>query len=94
VIPPDSAVPKPDNIKDVLAVIGLYEDGDVDCNNALLDHETGLDSATVDEVLGYLWRADLIEGVMVIGVRHPSLDDVRRVLPGRARLWGDEGKWG
>jgi len=30
-------------------VIGLYEDGDEDCNNHLLDHETGLhdlDSAT------------------------------------------------
>jgi hypothetical protein len=29
----------------------LYEDGDEDCNSRLVDHETGLDSATVDEVL-------------------------------------------
>jgi hypothetical protein len=28
------------------------------------DHGTGLDSATVDEVLGYLWKTDLIDGVM------------------------------
>ena len=32
----------PDAVKDVLAVIGLYEDGTEDCNNAVLDHETGL----------------------------------------------------
>jgi hypothetical protein len=67
----------PDNVKDVLAVIGLYEDGDIDCNNALLDRETGLCSATVDEVLDYLWRMDQIEGVTVSGDRNPSLDDVR-----------------
>ena len=86
-------MPNPDDIKDVLAVIGLHEDADVDCNNALLDHETGLRSATVDEVLEYLWNTDQVEGVTVSGDRNPSLDDIRRVLPGRARLWGDEGKW-
>ncbi len=88
-----SEMANPDDIKDVLAVIGLYEDGDVDCNNAVLDHETGLCPGTVDELLGYLWKADLIEGVMVSGDRNPSLDDIRRVLPERDRLWGDEGKW-
>ena len=41
-----SPMPIPD---DVLAVIGLYEDGDEDCNNALLDHETGLDSTEVEK---------------------------------------------
>jgi hypothetical protein len=35
----------PEEVKDVLAVIGLYEDGDEDCNNALIDHETGLNQA-------------------------------------------------
>ena len=92
-IPPDSAAPKPDNVKDVIAVIGLHEDADVDCNNALIDHETGLSSATVDKVLDYLWRTDQIEGIMTLGGRNPSLDDVRRVLPGRDRLWGEDGKW-
>ena len=80
-----------EEVKDVLAVIGLYEDGDEDCNNALIDHETGLKSSTVDEVLEYLWKSDQIEGVMIVGGRNPSLDDVRRVLPDRERLWGDEG---
>jgi hypothetical protein len=49
--------------QDVLAVIGLYEDGEGDCNNALIDEETGLDSTTVDEVLDYLWKRDQIEGI-------------------------------
>ena len=47
-------MPSPDDVKDVLAAIGLHEDGDEDCNNHLLDHETGLDPATVDEVLDFL----------------------------------------
>jgi hypothetical protein len=86
-------VPNPDNVKDVLAIIGLYEDADVDCNNALIDHETGLDSATVDEVLDYLWKTDQIEGIMTLGGHSPSLDDIRRVLPDRERLWGDDGRY-
>lgn len=85
--------PKTDDVKDVLAVIGLYEDGDEDCNNALLDLETGLDPATVDEVLDFLWRTDRIEGIMTLGGRHPSLDEIRRVLPDRPRLWGADGMY-
>src|ERR1035437_8280492 len=80
-----------EEVKDVLAVIGLYEDGDEDCNNALIDHETGLKSSTVDEVLEYLWKSDQIEGDMMVGGRNPSLDDGWRALPGRARTWGDAG---
>jgi hypothetical protein len=76
----------PDDVKDVLAVIGLYEDGDEDCNNALLDHETGLDPAAVDEVLNFLWQSDQIEGILTLGGRNPSLDDIRRVVPDRPRL--------
>jgi len=83
----------PDNVKDVLAVIRLYEDGDEDTNNALIDHETGLPPTTVDEVLDYLWRADRIEGIMTVGGRNPSLDSIRRVLPDRERLWGDDGRY-
>ena len=60
----------PDAVKDVLAVIGLYEDGTEDCNNAVLDHETGLRSATVDEVLEYIWDSDQIEGILTLGGRH------------------------
>jgi len=85
--------PNPDDVKDILAVIGLQEDGDEDCNNSLLDHETGLDSATVDEILEYLWKADQIEGIMTLGGRRPPLDDIRRVLPDRPRLWGDDGRY-
>ena len=61
----------PDDVKDVLAVIGLDEDGTQDCNNAVLDHETGLTSATVDEVLEYLWKSDQIEGILTLGVGAP-----------------------
>lgn len=86
-------VPSADDVNDVLAVIGLHEDGDEDCNNLLLDHETGLDPATVDEILDSLWRADQIEGILTLGGRHPSLDDIRRVLPDRERLWGEDGRY-
>ena len=82
-----------DAVKDVLAVVGLYEDSDRDCNNALIDHETGLDPATVDQVLEYLWRTERIEGIMTLGGRNPSLDSIRRVLPDREPLWGDDGRY-
>jgi hypothetical protein len=82
-----------DAVKDVLAVVGLYEDSDRDCNNALIDHETGLDPATVDQVLEYLWQTERIEGIMTLGGRNPSLDNIRRVLPDRERLWGDDGRY-
>jgi hypothetical protein len=86
-------MPNPDDVKDVLAVIGLYENDVDDCNNALIDHETGLNSNTVDEVLEHLWKTDQIEGIMIVGGRNPALDDVRRVLPDRERLWGDDGRY-
>jgi hypothetical protein len=79
---------KPDDAKDVLAVIGLHEDADEDCNNALIDLESGLNLATVDEVLGYLWKSNQIEGIMTPGGRNPSLVGILRVLPGRDQLWG------
>lgn len=83
----------PEDVKEVLAVIGLYEDGTQDCNNALIDRETGLKSTTVDEVLEHLWKSDQIEGILTLGGRHPSLDTIRRVLPDRDRLWGDDGRY-
>jgi len=82
-----------DAMKEVLAVIGLHEDGDEDCNNALLDHETGLAPETVDEALEYLWQTERIEGIMTLSGRNPSLDSIRRVLPDRERLWGDDGRY-
>ena len=82
-----------DDVKDVLAVIGLYEDGTQDCNNVVLDRETGLGQVTVDEVLEHLWKSDQIEGILTLGGRHPSLDSIRRVLPDRDRLWGDDGRY-
>jgi hypothetical protein len=83
----------PEDVKDVLAVIGLYEDGTEDCNNAVLDQETGLDPTTVDEVLEHLWESDQIEGILTLAGRNPSLDSLRRVLPDRDRLWGDDGRY-
>jgi len=85
-------VPTSDDEKDILAVIGLHEDSDEDCNNELLDRETGLDPEIVDQVLDSLWKSDQIEGIFTIGGRHPSLDDIRRVLPDRPRLWGEDGR--
>jgi len=82
-----------DVVQDVLAVVGLYEDSDQDCNNALIDRESGLDPATVDEVLGYLWEQGRIEAIKTLGARYPSLDNIRRVLPDREQLWGDDGRY-
>ena len=86
-------VPSADEVKDVLAAIGLHEDSDEDCNNALINHETGLDPVTVDEVLDFLSKSDQVEGILTLGGRNPSLDDVRCVLPDRPRLWGDDGRY-
>jgi hypothetical protein len=47
----------------------------------------------VDEILDHLWKADQIEGILTLGGRHPSLDDIRRVLPDRPRLWGEDGRY-
>ena len=81
-------MPDPEDEKDVQAVIGLYEDADEDGNNALVDHETGLNSATVDEVLDNPWKLDQVEGIVAAGDRPPSLVGILRVLPGRDQLWG------
>jgi hypothetical protein len=86
-------MPNPNDVKDVLAVVGLHEDADDECNNALIDHETGLEAATVDQVLDHLWKTGQIEGIVTLGGRNPSLDNIRRVLPERERLWGDDGRY-
>jgi hypothetical protein len=86
-------MPSSDDVKDVLVVIGLHEDGDEDCDNQLIEDETGLDRATVDAVLEHLWRTDRIEAIHAGGDRHPSFDKIRRVLANRERLWGDDGRF-
>ena len=82
-----------EDVNDVLVVIGLYEDSDAPCDNQLIDLETGLDPDTVDAVLGDLWSNDRIEAIVAPGDRHPSLKHIRRVVDGRERLWGDEGRF-
>jgi hypothetical protein len=86
-------MPSSDDEKDVLVIIGLHEDGDEDCNNQLIEEETGLAAATVDAVLDHLWRTDRIEAIQAGGDRNPSLDKIRRVLAERERLWGDDGRF-
>lgn len=81
-----------DDIKDVLAVIDWYEGADSVCNDAPPDHGTGLDSATVDEVLGYSWKTDLIEVVIGSGIGALRSTMSRASFRG-ARLWGDERTW-
>ena len=51
-----------------------------------------LDPEIVDRVLDSLWKSDRIEGILTLGGRHSSLDDIRRVLPDRPRLWGEDGR--
>jgi hypothetical protein len=34
-----------------------------------------------------------VEGILTLGGRNPSLDSIRRVLPDRDRLWGDDGRY-
>jgi hypothetical protein len=87
-------MPRSEHVKDVLVVIGLYEDSDAPCcDNQLIDLETGLDADTVDSVLDHLWSTDQIEAIMAPGDRHPSLERIRRVVAGRERLLGDEGRF-
>jgi hypothetical protein len=86
-------MPSAEDVTDVLVVIGLHEDSDLDCDNHLIDQETGLDPDTVDAVLDDLWKTDRIEAILAGGDRRPSLDKIRRVLPDRERLWGDDGKY-
>ena len=86
-------MPSVDDLQDVLVVIGLHEDTDQDCDNQLIDRETGLGPDTVDAVLDELWRTGRIEAMLGDGDRRPSLVKIRRVLADRERLWGDDGTY-
>jgi hypothetical protein len=78
----------------VLAAIWADEgpgaDGGYHCSNATILDATGLDGERVQEILRQLWRDGAIEGILVLGGR-PYLQGIRRVLPGRPRVWKDDG---
>jgi hypothetical protein len=86
-------MPDPEDIKDVLRTIELYED-DMVCDSAIIVVETGFDRATVDEVLDYLWRVDRIEcRAMGSDGGSEALVGIRRVLDCRERRWGQWGRY-
>jgi hypothetical protein len=88
------ATPSPEAVQVVLSVISEYEDEPAVCSNYVVDWETGLDPATVDDVLEYLWMADMIECRPSTGhSRFPSAADMRRVRPDGQRLWGPWGRY-
>lgn len=88
-------VPRPEDVQNVLRTIELYEDRSEDCDNELVGVETGLDWATADTILGQLWRADRIECRAFGWTGYPPLmKDIRRVIPGRERRWGEHGRYG
>ena len=79
----------------VLSVIAATEEPDrAECDNLAIIEATGLHPATVGEILEKLWSQDWIEGVVAGGpspAQGVNLRGIRRVLPGRDRLWGIEG---
>jgi hypothetical protein len=86
--------PSPQDVQIVLAVISEYEDENATCSSYVLDWETGLDPATVDEVIDYLWTEDMVEcRVSSSQSRQPAASDVRRVMVDRERLWGPWGRY-
>ena len=86
--------PSPQDVQIVLAVICEYEDENATCSSDVLDWETGLDPATVDEVIDYLWTADMVECRVSSSLsRQPAASDVRRVMVDRERLWGPWGRY-
>ena len=84
-----------ENLEAVLQVIEATEgpdpDGSFTCNNETIVEATGLDQQAVANILGMLWRLGEIEGILTTGEVHPSLQGIRRVLPGRDHTWGLEG---
>lgn len=81
----------PEDISDILTVIELYEDDEV-CDSPIIVVETGLDQATVDEVLDYLWRAARIECRVMRSEGESMLTGIRRVVVGRERRSGEWGR--
>ncbi len=82
----------PEDVSDVLHVIESYEDDEV-CDSPIIVVEIGLDRATVDRVLDYLWRADRIECRVMSADGKSMLTGIRRVVEGRERRWGEWGRY-
>jgi len=84
-------------IQAVLKAIEQHEgpqpDGAFDCTNDVIVEATGLDKAVVASALHDLWKSDHIEGVLTLGGVKPYLVGIVRVLPGRDRLWGRDGRY-
>jgi hypothetical protein len=88
------ATPSPEHVQEVLSVIFEYEAEPTPCSSYVVDWETGLDPTTVDDVLEYLWMADMIECRTTPGAsRFPAASDMRRVRADRPRLWGPWGRY-
>lgn len=71
---------------------GPDDKGAYPCSHELLVEQTGLSGPEVAAVVGQLWKAGEIEGILTIGggVKHHLLG-IHRVLPDRARIWGADG---
>jgi hypothetical protein len=88
------SVPGPQDIQDVVQAIELHENDDA-CGSEVIIAETGLDHSVVLTVLSHLWQEDRIEGLATgwVGLPPITFFGVRRVIPGRARLWGERGRF-
>jgi len=83
-------------IQAVLKAIEQHEGpdpgGSFNCTNADIIETTGLSKDTVEAVLRDLWQSNQIEGIQTLG-GNPNLQGIVRVLPGRDRIWGLEGRY-
>jgi hypothetical protein len=90
-------MPTPSEFKVVIQAIEQHEgpqpDGAFDCTNDVIVEATGLDKTVVASALHDLWKSDQIEGVLTLGGVNPYLVGIVRVLPGRDRLWGRDGRY-
>lgn len=81
----------------VLAAIADQEGpaggGGYPCTNESIAEATGLGSNVVSDALYELWRAGKIEGILTTAEVRPYLMGIRRVLPGRPRVWGAGGQF-
>ena len=88
-------MPTDSEVATVVAAIAANEGSPSDgfhCNNETIVGVTDLDAPLVATILGELWQADRIEGVLTIGGGvKPHLEGIVRVLSGRQRVWKSDG---
>lgn len=81
----------------VLAAIaaneGPAEDGGYHCSNESIVEATDLGADEVATALDQLWAEGQIEGILTMGGVWPHLLGIRRVLLGRERIWGFDGRY-